>query len=266
MTISEKNNLGAPAMKQWYETLFEDYAESYDNEVFTQGTIGECDFIESEIGQNKALRILDVGCGTGRHSIELTKRGYNVTGIDLSDSQLAKAKQKAEAQGLEIDFRKQDARNLTFIEEFDLTIMLCEGGFPLMETDEMNFEILNSVSRSLKSTGKMIFTTLNGLFPLYHSVEQFLDAEKGEGNATYRSNTFDLMTFRDHNITSIEDDHGNARELVCNERYYVPSEITWLMKSLGFKQVDIFGAKLGAFSRNDKLTTEDFEMLVIAEK
>ncbi len=46
----------------------------------------------------------------------------------------------------------------------------------------------------------------------------------------------------------------------------MPSEITWLLKSLGFKTVDIFGAKLGAFSRADKLTTDDFEMLVIAEK
>jgi hypothetical protein len=44
----------------------------------------------------------------------------------------------------------------------------------------------------------------------------------------------------------------------------VPSEITWLLKTLGFETIDIFGAKLGAYSRNDKLTTEDFEMLVIA--
>ena len=49
------------------------------------------------------------------------------------------------------------------------------------------------------------------------------------------------------------------------ERYYVPSEITWLLKSLGFKRIDIYGAKLGAFSRNDEITTEDFEMLVIAD-
>ena len=74
------------------------------------------------------------------------------------------------------------------------------------------------------------------------------------------------MTFRDHNITSIEDDLGNKKELKCNERYYVPSEITWLLKSLNYKSIDIFGAKLGAFSRNDKLSTEDFEMLVIADK
>jgi len=74
------------------------------------------------------------------------------------------------------------------------------------------------------------------------------------------------MTFRDFNITEIEDDAGNIRTLECNERYYVPSEITWLLKSLGFTTVEIFGAKLGAFSRSDKLTTGDFEMLVIAEK
>jgi hypothetical protein len=97
-------------------------------------------------------------------------------------------------------------------------------------------------------------------------VEQFCDSTAGEGNATYRSNTFDLMTFRDHNITEFEDDNSNKKTLDCNERYYVPSEITWLLKSLGFSKVEILGAKLGAFSRNDKLTTEDFEMLVVAEK
>ena len=74
------------------------------------------------------------------------------------------------------------------------------------------------------------------------------------------------MTFRDHNITEFEDDEGNKKTLKCNERYYVPSEITWLLKTLGYQRIDIYGAKLGAFSRNDKLTTEDFEMLVMAEK
>jgi hypothetical protein len=74
------------------------------------------------------------------------------------------------------------------------------------------------------------------------------------------------MTFRDHSTTQFEDDLGNKKELQCNERYYVPSEIIWLLKTLDFKTIDIYGSKLGAFSRTDKLTTEDFEMLVIAEK
>ncbi|MFA6402201.1 MAG: class I SAM-dependent methyltransferase [Salinivirgaceae bacterium] len=187
--------------KQWYESLFENYGLKYDKENFTQGTMGECDFIEKELRFDKSLKVLDVGCGTGRHSIELTKRGYSVTGIDLSETQLKRAKEKAENYNLKIDFQQQDARNLSFNNEFDMAIMLCEGGFPLMETDEMNFEILKSVTKSLNDNGKLIFTTLNGLFPLYHSVEEFCASVTEGGNATYRSNTFNLMTFRYHNVT-----------------------------------------------------------------
>ncbi len=253
-------------MKQWYEELFENYGMNYDKECFAQGTIGECDFIEKEINYSKNIRILDIGCGTGRHSIELAKRGYAVVGIDLSESLLKRAKEKASEQNLQIVFQKHDARNLPFLHEFDLVIMLCEGAFPLMETDEMNFQILQNAANALKSKGKIVFTTLNGLFPLFHSIKEFLNSETKEGNATYGNNSFDLMTFRDHNTTYVEDDLGNKKELQCNERYYVPSEITWLLKTLHFKDIDIFGAKMGAFTREDKLTTEDFEMLVIAEK
>lgn len=252
-------------MKQWYESLFEDYARKYDKEPFVQGTAGECDFIEQEIGRNKSAKIIDIGCGTGRHAIELTKRGYHVIGVDLSESQLARARQKTKEAGLKIDFQKADARALPFDGEFDLAIMLCEGGFSLMETDEMNFEILKNAARALRSRGKFIFTTLNGLFPLFHSVKEFYESMQKEGQSQCKDCSFDLMTLRDHNTAVFEDDSGNKKELKCNERYYMPSEITWLLKALGFKKIDIFGAKLGAFSRKDKLTTEDFEMLVVAE-
>jgi len=251
--------------KQWYESLFENNGQKYDRESFTHGTVGECDFIEKEINFDKSLKILDVGCGTGRHAIELTKRGYLITGIDLSESQLKRAKEKAEADNLFIDFQRQDARNLPFDGEFDVAIMLCEGGFSLMETDEMNFEILKNVTKALKPRAKLIFTTLNGLFPLFHSVNDFYASTQEEGNSTCKSSGFDFMTFRDHNVVEFEDDSGNKRTLECNERYYVPCEITWLLKSLGYKTIDIFGARLGAFSRTHPLMTEDFEILVIAE-
>lgn len=253
-------------MKQWYEELFENYAQKYDQESFTKGTLGECDFIEQEIKFNKNVEILDIGCGTGRHSIELARRGYRITGIDLSESQLQRAREKAAELNLNIPFLRHDARKLPFNKAFDLAMMMCEGGFPLMETDEMNYDILLSASKALKSPGKLIFTTLNGLFPVFNSVEDFHNESHEEGDAVYHSNSFDPMTFRDHNITIVEDDHGNKKELVCNERYYIPPEITWLLKSAGFKHVDIYGARLGEFSRSHPLTIKDFEMLVIAEK
>ncbi len=252
--------------KPWYEALFQDYGRTYDKEPFTQGTQGECDFIEKELRFDKSLRLLDVGCGTGRHSIELAKRGYHVTGIDLSESQLARAREKATEQQVSVEFLRHDARALPFHAEFDAVIMLCGGGFPLMETDEMNFEILKNATRSLKGGGKLLFTTLNGLFPLYHNVEAFYAESKQEGTSVCRKNSFDLMTFRDFNIAEFEDDSGNKKTLSCNQRYYVPSEITWLLKTLGYVRIEIFGAKLGAFSRDHSLTPEDFEMLVIGHK
>lgn len=251
-------------VKQWYEELFANYANKYDQEVFTQGTIGECDFIEQEVNHLKSSKILDIGCGTGRHAIELAQRGYSVTGVDLSASQLDKAKEKAKQQGVEVDFQLQDARDLSFVDQFDLVIMLCEGAFPLMETDEMNFQILENAAKSLRSEGKLIFTTLNGLFPLFHSVKNFVNSGGEKGGSS--ENSFDLMTFRDHSLFETEGDSGRKISLNCNERFYIPPEITWLLKSIGFKKIEIFAARLGAFSRGDKLTTEDFEMLVIAER
>jgi 2-polyprenyl-3-methyl-5-hydroxy-6-metoxy-1,4-benzoquinol methylase len=253
-------------MKQWYELLYENYGRKYDQEPFVQGTAGECDFIEKEIAYDKSLKIIDIGCGTGRHSIELAKRGYQIMGIDLSESQLKRAKEKAKELNLNIEFQKQDARKPHFKGQFDLALMLCEGGFSLMETDEMNFEILRNATNALKDRGRFIFTALNGLFPLFHSVNEFYKSAAKEGNSECKNCSFDLMTFRDHNSVVFEDDAGAKKELTCNERYYVPSELTWILKTLGYKKIDIFGAKLGAYSRNDQLTTEDFEMLVIGQK
>jgi len=251
-------------MQPWYQTLFENYAKTYDQESFTKGTVPEVDFIETEIGANRALNVLDVGCGTGRHAIELSKRGYQVTGIDLSASQIAQAKMKANAAGTAVDFRIMDARELPFKTQFDVVLMLCEGAFPLMETDEMNFSILKGIARALRSPGKLIMTTLNALFPLYHSVKDFVNSQTNTGIS--QMNSFDLLTFRDRSVYEFTDDSGVKKSLQCDERYYAPSEITWLLKSLHFTTVEIFGCATGSFGRQRPLTTDDFEMLIISGK
>jgi len=207
-----------------------------------------------------------VGCGTGRHANELARRGYSVTSVDMSEQILRRAREKARENKVQVNSIQADARALPFEHEFDLPIMLCEGGFSLIGTDEMNFEILKSVTRALKPGGKFIFTTLNGLFPLFHSVKEFLASHQGENQAVYEGHTFDLMIFREHARFIFEGDGGQPIELETNERYYVPSEITWQLKSLGYLKIEIFGARLGPFSREHRLTTEDYEMLVIAEK
>lgn len=249
--------------KPWYEQLFVNYSKTYDKEIFTQGTLQEVDFIEQEIQQNKNISILDVGCGTGRHSVELAKRGYKVTGFDFSADQLKAANHKAKTANVAVNFLQLDARNFKLNNKFDLAIMLCEGGFPLMDTDEENFAILKNVVNTLKPGGKFIFTTLSVLHPIFNNLKKNYDENIATG--TLENHSFDLMTFRDQNILEIPDDDGNMRKLDCNERYYAPSEINWLLKTLGMKNIKIWGCETGNFQKK-KLGINDFEMLVISEK
>ncbi len=251
-------------MKQWYEELFSNFARSYDQEAFTKGTLREVDFIEQELGYDHSTTILDVGCGTGRHAIELASRKYQVTGIDLSGDQLAHAKRKAQSASVEVEWLQMDARTLTFDRQFGAAIMLCEGGFSLMETDAMNFAILKNVVRTLQPGGRFIFTALNVLYPLFHSVKDFIN--DSSTNAKSTEHNFDLMTFRDHSTYTVTDDDGRRKTLRCNERYYAPTEIHWLLDSLGCVEIDIFGCAIGEFRRGRPLSVDDYEMLVLARK
>ncbi len=248
-------------MQPWYEDLFENYAQGYDRESFTRGTLQEVDFIEREIGFDRSLRVLDVGCGTGRYAIELAKRGYAVIGIDLSPSLLVRAREKAAQAGVSITFVHRDARALPYTAEFDVALLICEGAFPLMETDDMNFRILQGVRRALHSPGKLILTTLNALYPLFHSVEALLNASAPEARSS--KSTFDLLTFRMTSVLEITNDSGVKKALTCNERYYAPSEISWLLGSLGFQKIELYGCAPGQFTKN-KVLANDYEMLVLA--
>jgi SAM-dependent methyltransferase len=250
-------------MKPWYEELFSNYARAYDREGFTRGTRQEVDFVEAEIAAEKKVRILDVGCGTGRHAIELARRGYPVTGIDLSTNQLARAREKALDAGVQPVFEQRDARNPHYVAAFNLVIMLCEGGFSLMETDAMNFAILENAVRALRPGGKFIFTCLNGLFPLARSVKDFVNADPS-GVQTLDT-AFDLTTLRMRSRVDVTDDAGVTRHLETDERHYLPSELTWYMHMLGMRNASVFGCTVGDF-RKCPPTPEHFELLVLAEK
>ena len=246
--------------QQWYQTLFANYARQYDEEVYTQGTQGEVDFLEQELEHDRTWTILDIGCGTGRHDIELATRGYRVTGVDLSAAQLARAREKAEAAGVTVDFRQGDARELDFVAAFDLAIMICEGAFSLMETDAMNYRVLQGACRALKPGGKLVLTTLNALFPLARALRPADDAA-GEGPPL---GNFDLVTFRNSSSFEFSDDDGVPHTIQSSERYYAPCEMRWMLESLGMTDVGIYGCELGRFSRDRAPGFDDVELLVIA--
>ena len=96
------------------------------------------------------------------HAIELARRGCDLTGVGLSGSMLNRAREKAEESGIKVNFIQADARNLPVENEFDHAIMLCEGGFSLMEADETNFEILKQVTTVLKPVANLFSPPLMG--------------------------------------------------------------------------------------------------------
>jgi len=234
---------------KWYEDLYEDYGKSYEEEPFVKGTEGEVDFIEKELDFNKDKNILDIGCGTGRHSLELAKRGYKVTGIDLSESMIEQAKRKREEAGLDVTFKIKNALNLDYHKDFDLSIILCEGAFSLMEDDEKDYRILKNAYNALNNNGKLILTVLNVF-------KQIAEDNKN----------LDLKTFREEFELEMADDNGKEKTIQAKQRYYTPSEIKWRLKNIGFKQIDIYGCELGNFNRKRKVNKKDMEFLVIAKK
>ncbi|MBM5806024.1 MAG: class I SAM-dependent methyltransferase [Candidatus Verstraetearchaeota archaeon] len=236
---------------KWYEEFYNELGEKYDNEPYTRGTKGEVDFIEHELNHDRSKRVLDVGCGTGRHSLELARRGYTVVGIDLSRSLLERARSLAREEKLEgVEFIEGDARKLNFTDEFDMVISICEGAFSLMETDAMNYQILEGIYNALKDGGKFILTTLHAAYALTHEL----------------TGDFDIVTSRSRFTMEAKDETGDAKKFFCEERYYTCAEVNWLLKSIGFSRVEFFGCKLGAFNRNLKPSKNDFEILVVAEK
>jgi len=110
----------------------------------------------------------------------------------------------------------------------------------------------------------MILTTLNALFPMAHSIQAFENKNLEDSESS--GHRFDLLTFRMRSRLKTLDRHGREIKLDCDERWYTPSEMTWLLGQAGFQSVEIFGARLGAFSRSDPLTADDFEMLITAHK
>src|SRR2546430_13902173 len=115
------------------------------------GTAQEVEFIAETLGATAGERLLDVGCGPGRHSLEFAKRGLQVLGIDISPEFIAIAHSRAAEAGLQPSFFPMDARELPFDSEFDVVICLCQGAFGLGLPD---LQILRNIPKPMSPGGR----------------------------------------------------------------------------------------------------------------
>ncbi|MDP6910675.1 MAG: class I SAM-dependent methyltransferase [Acidimicrobiales bacterium] len=115
-------------MDHWFEGVADYLGDAYRRYSFTYGTVQEVDFLIDVLGLGEGSRLLDVGCGPGRHSHELARRGIEVVGIDVSETFVDLARRDAPEGAT---FIHGDARTMTFDSEFNAAISLCQGAFGL---------------------------------------------------------------------------------------------------------------------------------------
>lgn len=140
----------------YYKEIGDFIRENYLNYGFTKGTIQEVDFLVELMDLSANSYILDIGCGPGRHSLELARRGFRTVGVDISPEFIKYATQVASAESLNAEFYAIDARELNFSQKFDGAICLCEGAFGLAGNLDNHRKVLRGIHRALKP-GTLLF-------------------------------------------------------------------------------------------------------------
>jgi len=237
--------------------FFNAHADKYDNEVFTRDTEREVAFLVELLDLPPGSRILDVGCGTGRHSVALAKHGYAMTGVDLSDGMLAKAAERAHGAGVTVEWVQADATVWRATNPFGAGIGVCEGGIGLLGAGdsplERDYRVLENMFHSLRPGGVVVLTVLSAFRP----VRQFTDEDVAAGR-------FDPVTLV---ITSGDTTTGpDGREAKSGrERVYAPSEFVGLLRRAGFVVDHVWGGTAGDWGRRP-LKLDEWEFMAVAHR
>ncbi len=241
--------------KTGWQSFFDSHAPKYLENVFTKSTAAEIEFLLKELDLPAGARILDVACGTGRHAIELARRGYEVIGIDLSEGMLAEARRRAEAAGVEIEFRQADATRFKVTPAVDAAICICEGAFGLLSSgddpNEQPLAILGCIAEALKPQAPAIFTVLNG----FRAARAYSQADVVSGN-------FDPLTMSNISECNASD---VVEDKLLRERGFVPTELRLLFQAAGLTVEHIWGGTAGNWRRGP-IELDEYEIMVVARK
>ena len=230
--------------EHWFEPLAEHMGSAYLRYSFTKGTVNEIDFIVSQLGLQPGARILDVGCGPGRHSHELARRGFLVHGIDISQAFIDLATANA-VEGS--SFERMDARAMTFESEFDVAICLCQGAFGLMTAGGHDIDVLTGIRRALKATGTLALSAFNAYFAVKYFEEAVFDAASGVN----------------HEKTEVRNQDGEVLGADLWTGCYTPRELRLMLEKAKMNVRDIFSVDPGAYA-DAVPSLETSEYLVIA--
>ena len=147
--------------QDWYETAFTGMSADM---AWTERTESEIKRALTMLRPQGGERILDLACGTGRHSLELVRQGFSVVGVEIGEELVEIARKDAAEQGLEAEFVQGDLRELDYEGEFDIVLNLNDGAVGYFETDEENHKTFEVISRALKPGGRNLIQVPNVLY------------------------------------------------------------------------------------------------------
>ncbi len=225
--------------KDMYDTY---YAEStLNSKTLRDRAKLEIEFILSKTNLKARSKILDVPCGTGRHAYRLAKKGFSVTGIDISDACLNIA--KTEWNHKNIEYRSGNMNDLSAFKGYDLALNLFSS-FGYFATDKQNQQVLKQLYNSLSANGQLVISTINRNWLL--NVYSPNDWQEHKGNYILNRRSYDSKTHYNEAWMTVINRKTLAETTYYHRcRLYSKNEIVELLKKVGFKKVAVVGDYLG---------------------
>ncbi len=245
--------------RPWWEDLFNDDYIRTMAKVTDSQISAEADFIEDSLGVAKGGTMLDLGCGTGAHAIELARRGYEVVGFDLSLSMLARAADDAQASEQKLNFVQGDMREMTFEDAFD-GVFCWNTSFGFFD-EETNAKVIGKVYKALKKGGQLVLDVANRDFVAKQAPS--LAWFEGDGCVCMDEMQIDWITSRMRVKRTLMMDDGRSKEIEYSVRLYALHELGRILHEQGFRVAEVSGrtATPGVF-----FGAESPRTLILAEK
>ncbi|MGH2812506.1 MAG: class I SAM-dependent methyltransferase [Actinomycetota bacterium] len=231
----------------WYRPLAAHLREAYLRYSFTYGTAQEAGFLWDLLQLREGDRLLDVGSGPGRHSLEFARRGASVVAVDLSPEFAAIARERARSEKLSLSVFVMNALEMPFDSEFDAVISICEGAFGLGLDD---LAILRRVARALKPGSAAAIGAPNVFYVAEHL--------KDRGRLDPSSMMF-------HEKVEVVGASGDTQEFEMWNSCYTPREMAWIANGAGLDPEEIFGIAPGSY-RREPPSRDHPELLLLARR